>query len=98
MDSLKNSVYRRRERAAVIAQVRESSGTEHNMKVVCDTVFAQVKERFCKSSHLIAAQLVDCTHFTNSIKSFSSADLECATKIWPKANKVQLATKLKPFL
>lgn len=93
MDSLKNSVYRRRERAAVIAQVRESSGTEHNMKVACDTVFAQVK-----SDHLIAAQLVDCTHFTNSIKSFSSADLECATKIWPKANKVQLATELKPFL
>lgn len=62
------------------------------MKEACDTVVAQVEERFCKSDHLIAAQLVDCTLFR---KSFPSAELEYATNIWPIGNKVELKAEMK---
>lgn len=55
---------------------------------------AQVEERFCKSIHLIAAQLVSCTH-SKFIKLFPRVKHECAIRIWPVANKVQLETELQ---
>ena len=65
------------------------------MKEACDTMIAQVEDRFSKSDHLIAAQLVDCSLFPKFVKS-GEAQLTCAIKLWPTAlmNKGKLQTEL----
>ena len=57
---------------------------------------AQVEDRFSKSDHLIAAQLLDCSLFPKFVQSFPLAQLSCAIKLWPTAlnNKEKLQTEL----
>ena len=102
MDSFKDSVSRLREKVDDIAQERGAApkkrrkkNTAAVMMEACDTVVAQVEERFCTSDHLIAAQLVDSTLFSKFSKSFPCAEFEAASKIWPIGNKVKLETELK---
>ncbi|KAM4557752.1 zinc finger MYM-type protein 1-like [Odontesthes bonariensis] len=66
------------------------------MKEACDTMIAQVEDRFSKSDHLIAAQLVDCSLFAKFLNSFPEVQLACAIKLWPTAlnNMGKLRTEL----
>ena len=75
---------------------RRKTNTPAVMKEACDTMIAQVEDRFSQSDHLIAAQLVDCSLFPKFVKSFPEAQLACAVKLWPTAltNKGKLQTEL----
>ncbi|KAM3865648.1 thymocyte selection-associated high mobility group box protein TOX [Diretmus argenteus] len=48
---------------------RRKMNTAAVMKEACDTMVVQVEDRFSKSDHLIAAQLVDCSLFPNFLYS-----------------------------
>ena len=78
---------------------RRKTNTPAVMKEACDTMIAQVEDRFSQSDHLIAAQLVDCTLFPKFVKSFPEAQLTCAIKLWPTAlmNEGKLQTELTLF-
>ena len=75
---------------------RRKTNTPAVMKEACDTMIAQVEDRFSKSDHLIAAQLVDCSLFPKFVRSFPEAQLACAIKLWPTAlmNEGKLQTEL----
>ena len=62
--------------------VTRKTNTPAVMKEACDTMIAQVEDRFFKSDHLIATQLVDCTLFPKFVKSFPESQLACAIKLW----------------
>ena len=82
VENFKENVKEIRARADEIGfEVKEEPGTEKRrktdmpavMKEACDTMIAQVEDRFSKSDHLIAAQLVDCTLFPKFVMSFLEA-------------------------
>ncbi|XP_060951206.1 zinc finger MYM-type protein 1-like [Limanda limanda] len=64
---------------------RRQTNTPAVMKEACDTMIAQVEDRFSNIDHLLAAQLVDCSLFPKFVKSFPEAQLACAIKLWPRA-------------
>nr|XP_057944564.1 uncharacterized protein LOC131139212 [Doryrhamphus excisus] len=92
-----------RERTDVIADQageaeakRRKTNTAEIMKKACDSMIAQVEDRFSNSDYLIAAQLVDCSLFSKFSETFPSAQLNCAIKLWPAVlkNKEKLQSEL----
>ncbi|XP_053269531.1 zinc finger MYM-type protein 1 [Pleuronectes platessa] len=75
---------------------RKKTNTPAVTKEACEAMIVQVEDRFSKSDHLIAAQLVDCSLFPKFVRSFPEAQLACALKLWPTAltNEGKLQTEL----
>ena len=61
---------------------------------VCDTIWAQTKERFAFTGHLVSSTLLDGELFSQHAKTFPSAALNATVEAYPMLNKARLKTEL----
>ncbi|XP_056089373.1 zinc finger MYM-type protein 1-like [Rhinichthys klamathensis goyatoka] len=68
---------------------------QHRIAIeVCDTIWAQTKERFAFTGHLVSSTLLQGELFSQHAKTFPSAALNATVEAYPMLNKARLKTEL----